>query len=196
MSRRSNREATRMSPRSEEFDPFRLTTAPIEPPPAGWYATPLSVEAAESLGAQARQARQRALAGHRSLFAPQLAELIAGFWLGRDIALDYRSLQATLPADRAAIAEIVYGQLLMTRKLLGAGDRLRHGFRRAVAQLAPDEYLALLRRHELLGALVLTSSPAVPQTLAELLREAGIIRRLERYPIRKHVLHRRDDTLG
>lgn len=185
-----------MSPRPEEFDPFRLTTAPVEPPPAGWYATPLSVEAAECLGAQARQAQQRALAGHRRLFAPQLAELIAGFWLGRNIGLDYRSLQATLPADRAAIAELVYGQLLMTRKLLGAGDRLRQGFRRAVAQLASDEYLALLRRHELLGALVLTSSPAAPQTLAELLREARVIRRLERHPAPRHALHRRDDTLG
>ncbi|MFA7387282.1 MAG: hypothetical protein WCZ87_06430 [Thiohalobacteraceae bacterium] len=185
-----------MSPKPEEFDPFGLVTAPAEPPVAGWYATPLSVEAAESLGAQARQALQRALAGRRSLFAPQLAELIAGFWLGRDIALDYRSLQATLRSDRAALAELVYGQLLMSRKLLGASEHLRQGFRRAVTRLAPAEYLALLRRHDLLEVLVLTSRPAAPQPLAELLREAGVIRRLERGSARRDVLHRHDDTLG
>ena len=185
-----------MSPKPEELDPFRLVTASVEPPVAGWYATPLSVEVAESLGAQARQAQQRALAGRRSLFAPQLAELIAGFWLGRDVALDYRSLQATLRSDRAALAELVYGQLLMSRKLQGAREHLRRGFRRAVTRLAPDEYLALLRRHELLEALALTGSPAAPQTLAELLREAGVIRRLERGSVRRDAGHWHDDTLG
>ena len=187
-----------MSSSHDPFDPFRLTASSVDLPWAGWYATPLSADAAAALQAQARQARQHALAGQRDPFPAQLAELIAGFWLGRAIELDHRSLLATAPHEYRGFVELVYGQLLASRKLTGASTYLQQGFRAAVLlnRLAPADYLALLRRHELLRLLVLTEVGSPPRTLPDLLNEARIIRRLQPSSGRFAIRHRGDDTLG
>ena len=187
-----------MPPTLDQFNPFRLTALPVSLPWSGWYATPLSVDAAADLQAQARQARQRALAGQRDPFSAQLAELVAGYWLGRAIDLNYRSLSATAPHEYRGLVELIYGQLLTSRKLTGAHAYLQQGFRMAARQnrLTPADYLALLRRHELLRALVLTDLGSPPCTLPDLLNEARIIRQLQPPGGRCSFRHRDDDTLG
>ena len=173
-----------------------LPDAPL--PPAGWYAQPLTATAAAGLHAEARRAVQSALADgtarDRSL-AARLAELIAAFWLGRAVALDYRSLIATHPPETVALVELIYGQLLISCKLTGALEHLDRGFSLAVPHLAPAEYFALLRRHELLRVLPLHPQPAAAQTLLDLLTEARVIRRLQPAG-RRPGASSHDDTLG
>lgn len=184
-----------MSVPDHTVDPSHLLQPDAELPRAGWYASPLKAEVAAVLHAQARQAGQRALASGARPLAPRLAELIAGFWLGRDVALDYCSLIATLPPESQALVELVYGQLLISRKLAGALEHLDRGFTLATPQLAPVEYFALLRRHEVLRALPLHTVASVPQTLPDLLTEARVIRRLQPHG-RRRTAHPHDDTLG
>lgn len=177
------------------FDVSLLLQPDAELPWAAWYATPLMPDAATALHAQSRQALQRALTSGSPPLATWLAALVAGFWLGRPVALEYRSLIATLPPESRARVELVYGQLLISRKLTGALEHLGRGFMLAIPQLAPGEYFALLRRHETLRALPLADTASAPQTLADLLTEARVIRRLQPAGHRP-TSPPHDDTLG
>lgn len=164
---------------------------------AVWYAAPLTPAQATELQAQARQLSQRNLASGGSVLAPRLADMIAGFWLGRNVTHDYRSLIATVPEAQQAAVELAYGQLLMSRKQAGAMHHLDRGFELATAALAPAEYFVLLRRHALLRRLALTATGAPPQSLPDLLREARVIQRLQpdgRHP--RDLRNPHDDTLG
>lgn len=187
-----------MSDHDFSIDPCQLLSADASLPRAGWYATPLSQELAAALHAQARQAEQRALSAGMTgdrLLAPRLAVLIAGFWLGRAAELGYRSLIVTQSPEPLALVELVYGQLLISRKLTGALEHLDRGFMLAAPQLTPLDYFAMLRRHELLRALPLQSTASVPQPLHDLLTEARVIRRLQPHG-RRRSGNPHDDTLG
>jgi hypothetical protein len=163
---------------------------------AAWYASPLTEIQAAALQTQARQLQQRTLTSGVSALAPRLADMIAGFWLGRVVAHDHRSLIATSPTTDLAAVELVYGQLLMSRKLASAMWHLDRGFELASATLAPAAYFLLLRRHEQLRNLVLTSAGALPQTLPELLQEARIIQSLQSAGGRqRNRRHPHEDTL-
>lgn len=184
-----------MSVSDPEVDVFQLLVPGNDPPLAGWYAVPLSAPRAGELQILARQAIQRALADSASAELPRLALMIAGFWLGHAVEHDYRSLAATLAPERRALLELIYGQLLISRKCAGALEHLHRGFALAAPGLAPADYFALLRRHELLQALVLSPRGGAAQTLADLLNEARIVRQFGRgrgIPAR----HSPDDTLG
>lgn len=177
-------------------DPFLLVSPYPEPPLAGWYATPLVPAVAAQLLAQARQAQQRQLSEQGSQFAARLAELIACYWQARAITLDYQSLLATAASDQQALVELVYGQLLISRKLSTARAHLKRGFTLATPRFKPAEYFSVLRCHEMLDWLLLTEHAAVPQGLPDLLSEARVIKRLQ--PARKGTPTRygEDDTLG
>ena len=179
-----------------DVDLFLLVTPLAQPPLAGWYATPLAPEVAAQLHSNARQADQRLLAEHGDLFASRLAGLIAGYWQGRTIELDFQSLLATVSPEQQALVEMVYGQLQISRKLSGAREHLKRGFTLATPLLKPVEYFAVLRCHELLGSLVLTERPATAQTLLSLLNEARVIKQLQPAGGRVRHSHRDDDTLG
>ena len=171
-----------MSEHDYSVDVQQLVLPGASLPPAGWYAQPLTATAAAGLHAAARRSVQSALAGGAARgqsLAARLAELIAAFWLGRAVALDYRSLIATHPPEVVALVELIYGQLLISCKLAGALEHLERGFTLAVPQLAPADYFALLRRHELLRALPLHRQPSAAQALPDLLIEARVIRRLQ-----------------
>lgn len=184
-----------MPARHPDLDVFQLLAADFEPPLAGWYATPLVPEHAAELHAQARQAIQRSLTAAGSAALPRLAQLIAGFWLGHAVALEYRSLAATLPPERQALVELIYGQLLISRKRAGAMEHLRRGFAMATSRLAPADYFALLRRHDLLQSLTLSATHAAPLTLPDLLNEARIVRQFKAGR-ETPTGHKPDDTLG
>ena len=151
-------------------------------PLAGWYAQPLTATAAAGLHTAARRSVQSVLArgaARGQPLAARLAELIAGFWLGRTVTHDYRSLAATYPPEAVALVELIYGQLLISRKLTGAWTHLERGFTLAIPQLSPADYFALLRRHELLRMLPLGTEASAARTLPDLLTEARVIRRLQ-----------------
>lgn len=177
-------------------DPFLLVAPSPEPPLAGWYATPLLPAVAAQLQAQARLAQQRQLAGRGTLFTARLAELIACYGLGRAITLDYQSLLATATPDQRALLELVYGQLLISRKLSAARGHLKRGFTLATPRYKPAEYFTVLRCHEMLGWLLLTEQAAVAQSLPDLLNEARVIKQLQPANRGAQARHNEDDTLG
>lgn len=188
-----------MSESEPVVDPSQLLSSAATLPLAGWYAQPLTAAAAAALQAEAARQVQSILTegtapASTRLPAARLAELIAGFWLNRAVALDYRSLIATYPPQSSALIELVYGQLLISCKLKGAFDHLARGFALAVPRLAPADYFVLLRRHELLRALSLHEQPSPAQTLADLLTEARVIRRLQ--PAGRPGGGKHDDTTG
>ncbi len=78
-----------------------------------------------------------------------------------------------------ALAELVYGQLLLSRKLTGAFDHLGAGFSLAGPMMMAEDYLNVRRRHALLRRLELASTPASPHSLDALLVEAAVIVKLE-----------------
>lgn len=178
-----------------DLDVFQLLTPEFAPPLAGWYATPLDGARATELRAQARQAQQRSLAGAGNAELPRLAQLIADYWLGHAVDLDYRSLTVTLAPAHQALVELIYGQLLISRKRAGAMEHLRRGFVLAAPSLAPADYFALLRRHELLQSLVLSGPGAAPVDLPDLLNEARIVKQFSTGRILPSG-HKPGDTLG
>ena len=159
-----------------------------------WYAEPLEPVQAEALLRQAQQAQQHAYRQRLPCTACPFHELIARFWLGRSTDALYERLRRPgNPAHSRALAELISGQLLMSRRLAGAMERLRHGFFLAAPQLPAAEYFQILKRHELLALLPLMTKPASTQTLDALLREARVIQQLRG---RHRVDSNRGDPLG
>lgn len=177
-------------------DPVRWLQSDTDFSLAAWYASPLTQMQAKALETLARRRLQQAMTHKTNSLVPRLADVIAGFWLGRDVRHDYRSLMATLPEPQRATIELVYGQLLMSCKRSAAMLHLERGFERATAALAPGAYFVLLRRHTLLSYLVLTPTGVPPQTLADLLQEARVIKRLGVGGVPRGAKHPHDDTLG
>jgi hypothetical protein len=184
-----------MSAPVSDSEAFMLLAPGFDPPLAGWYATPVARARAVELHAESHQAEQRALAGAGDASLPRLARLVATYWLDGSVELDYRSLAVTLPPARRALVELIYGQLLISRKRVGALEHLRRGFTLAAPALAPADYFALLRRHELLQSLVLTAAGFPPQDLPDLLNEARIVRQFGPGGAPRPA-HKPDDTLG
>lgn len=153
-------------------------------PWAGWYAQPMASAAASQLSRQLREAEQAAFAANASAFVPRLGLLITGYWQHRAVELDYRSLQATCRPEQGPLVELVYGQLLISCKRSGAYAHLQRGFQAAASQIPATDYFTLLKRHELLQWLPLTAAGVAPATLADLLTEAKVIKRLQEKPRR------------
>lgn len=167
---------TRRDPASELGDP---DPARHELRLSAWYARPLDPGAAAALLATAHAQLHRPRATLRPAFPWLLWRLVARFWLGRCVEADRRNLPAAARDGRdRALADLVYGQLLMSRKLERAPRYLEAGFHALVPWLTAREYLQVLRRHERLGDLVLRPSPSPPRDLETLLIEAAVIRRL------------------
>lgn len=167
-----------------------------EPLPLGaWYADPLSPEAAAALLDQVHERRRRAHQQGAACRNCGIYELVARFWLERPIAGQYETQRSVSPSARErALLDLIMGQLRMSRRLVGAMELLQQGFFAAAPYLQAREYFELLRRHELLAHLPLGERPAPPRSLAELLTEAAVIRRL-RGPGGRPA-GRRDDTVG
>jgi len=141
-----------------------------------WYADPLPPAAAGRF-ARERQAARRRAAGDRP--EDRLLDLLARFHAGKAVEPDYRTLAALWHDDRpAALLELVYGQLLASRGLPGAGAHLDRGFGRAAHLLAPAAYFRVMKRHDLLRLLPTRPQPAAARSLEDLLTEARVIRRL------------------
>ena len=163
---------------------------------AAWYGEPLAASDARRVCAEAERLLRSQLCAGRPVFQLQLMQLLGRYWMGNSILLGYRHLAASTGAQRdRALLEIVFGQLLMSRKQRPALSHLDSGFRLAADYIEATDYLLLVRRHDLLRHIPLSDKAAVPQGLESLLAEAAVIRQLrgaERYACR--VSHH--DTLG
>ncbi len=164
---------------------------------ADWYATPLTTAEAGAWLSATQQAIQQRLRDGASCFPLQLLLQICHFWLDELHRPAFETLPHPAGSDRhAALPDLVYGQLLASRKLRPAGVYLSRGFRHAAPFLEPAEYFRVLGEHELLAGLPLSDRPAAPLDLPALLNEAAVIRRLQgadrRLPVWPHHL----DTLG
>lgn len=157
------------------FPVFRRDQLPL----GGWYADPLGYPQARTLRQQAHRALQQTCAAGEDSFKAHLLGLVADYWLGHPVEVVHRGLAHTATDDyRHALADLVFGQLLMSRKCNGAARWLDAGFARAANLFRADEYFRVLKRHTVLRALVLTDRPAPAQPLAFLLEEATVISRL------------------
>lgn len=147
---------------------------------SAWYAEPLDDHQAHRLLTEAQRQQQRAHRQRRSCSACPFHELIARFWLGRSTdALYDHLMHDPRVTRRQALAQLISGQLLMSRRLRGAMERLRNGFFLAAPHLQAAEYFQILKRHELLALLPLLAQPGKPQGLESLLREARVIQQLQ-----------------
>ncbi len=143
-----------------------------------WYAEPLTPPAAEALLTDADRRRRN---GRRSpCHVCGLMELVARYWLGQAVDPLYQDLQVRLrrTTHGRALLELMYGQLLASRRLAGAFDHLDQGFEIAHRLFTPGDYLTVMNRHQRLRALPLSTEPLPPEPLEGLLVLAEVVRRL------------------
>ncbi len=163
---------------------------------AAWYGEPLAFSDAGRLCAEAERLLRSRLCAGRPVFQLQVMQLLGRYWMGYSTSLGYLHLAASTSAQRdRALLEIVFGQLLMSRKQHPALRHLDSGFRLAADHIEAGDYFLLVRRHDLLRQIPLSEKAAAPQGLQSLLAEAAVIRQLrgaERYAC--GVSHH--DTLG
>lgn len=156
----------------------------------------MSVEEARAMLGQAHTALQAAYRSGADGLDCRIQMMIARYWLGDAINSDYRNL---VVFDRLAIAlvELVYGQLLMSKKLKGAMDYLDAGFEHATELVEASEYFSLRERHRLLAHIPLSERPSLPRDMRSLLTEARVIERLKISNSQQRVLtFDPSDTIG
>lgn len=166
---------------------------------AEWHADPRPHASAYAAWRRALRSGGRKVGDGRGL-PPDLQALVARFWAGRPVVPAYQTLVAQSPPGEPsrALVELVYGQLLMSRKLTGARGHLEAGFDMARSWFSARDYFTVLKRHQLLARLPLTEAGSAPRTLADLLTEARVVARLEGTPgpARRGPVSGREDTLG
>lgn len=175
----------------------KLLIADVQGSLDNWWADPLDRDLAEALLAEVRRALQQAYALGSSGDALRILEIIALFWLQRPVGHLYSSLHAT-PGNQLqhSLLELVYGQLLLSRRQAGAVEHLDAGFRLAAELLEAESYFALMKRHDLLRHLTPSTHPVEPQPLNELLVEARVIQRLNGRGTHRKISSHKADTLG
>jgi hypothetical protein len=161
-----------------------------------WYGEPLDTGDAEHLYARTEKALMARLCAGLPVFHLQVMQLLCHYWMDVSILLEYRQLMALASGKRdRALLELVYGQLLLSKRRNPALQHLDHGFRLAAGYLEAQDYFPLVRRHELLRYLPLSDAGVAPQGLQSLLAEAAVIRQLQ--GARRHTCSGSHyDTLG
>lgn len=145
-----------------------------------WYATPLTDSQLAQLLSACQQELQTRLCNGGSCFALHVLQLVCRFRQQAGVELAYQQLRTSAQdVSEQALLELVYGQLLTSRKMTGAHRHLADGFSLAAPVLSSTEYFQLVRRHELLGWLALSDVASAPQALAALLAEAAVIKKLQ-----------------
>ncbi len=145
-----------------------------------WYGEPLDSGDAERLYAETEKVLMHRLCAGLPVFHLQVIQLLCHYWMDVYHLLEYRQLTA-LPTGKRdrALLELVYGQLLLSRRQKPALQHLDHGFRLAAGYLEATDYFLLVRRHELLRYIPLSDAGGTPQGLQSLLAEAAVIRQLQ-----------------
>ena len=147
---------------------------------SGWYADPVSKDTARTLTGIAQSGLRSRLCEGGDCSQLHVLLLACHFWMGDSVELDYEQLAASAGSGRErALLELVYGQLLISCKYRHALQHLASGFSLAVDHLGTSEYFFLVRQHELLAYLPVSSRPSAPLDLESLLTEARVIKRLQ-----------------
>jgi hypothetical protein len=125
--------------------------------------------------------------------------MLAQYWLGHSIHDAYLMLQPAVARSTRgrALLELLYGQLLLSRRLAAGMAHLEQGFRLAANLFAAGDYLQVMNRHNLLRQLPLSDTPTEAETLEALLTSARVIERM-RQPdgTRQAYRHNPKDTYG
>ena len=179
-------------------DPLQLLLSGQSVTLGSWIAEPVPGQYAAACLAGIQHKLQSSLVDRYSDFPLRLAELVMHYWCGQDVEPLFRNMLVLHRAQREqAQLKLGYGQLLMARKHAPARDYLDSGFELAAHLLEPEEYFLVLKRHALLGQLQLLPTPSAPDSLAALLTEAKVIRRLNgRANTALLKQNRHQDTLG
>jgi hypothetical protein len=146
-----------------------------------WYVTPMdTTEATAMLQAAGSRHADGLRRGHSSLCC-RLRMMQARYWLNQDIRQDFEQLQHAVSGSRhaQALLELLYGQLLISRRLHGANEHLLQGFVIARDLFNAADYFRVLKRHQLLARLPLSHTPARPETLSQLLATARVIEQFQ-----------------
>ncbi len=162
-----------------------------------WYADPMHYDQARYVQMVVQQALQLAYSRGQTGVGLQLLDIITRYSLSRPVEHLVASLSATLQTPgQLALLNLVYGQLLASRKQPSAMRWLEAGFRLAADLLDAEAYFDLLRRHALLRHLHSGPGTAETHSLESLLTEARVIQQLDRSGTRPRVVGRSADTLG
>jgi hypothetical protein len=164
---------------------------------AAWYGEPLAVADAERLLTNTEKALRIRLCAGLPVYPLHVLQLLLRYWLDSNLLPEYPQLAtaATGKRDRALL-EIVYGQLLLSRRQWPALQHLDRGFRLAAGYLEATDYFLLVRRHDLLRHIPLADTPVAPQGLQALLAEAAVIRQLQGTARRHPCSASHHDTIG
>lgn len=146
-----------------------------------WHANPLSAAEATRLARQAEYRLQQHPANHHTCFINTLMQLIAD-WQTEQVDRDglERAFIYTISRRQLALAHLVVGQLLMSRKMSDALVHLNRGLYYADGLIKPVDYFTVYNRHEELRSLLLSTDGQAPQALEVLLNEARVIQQLNR----------------
>jgi len=163
---------------------------------AAWYGEPVSPADAVCLYTDTEKALRSRLCAGLPAFQLHVLQLLGHFWMDVSISLEYQQLATSANGQRdRALLEIVYGQLLLSRRQRPALEHLDRGFRLAAGYLDASDYFLLVRRHDLLRHIPLSATQAAPQGLQSLLAEAAVIRQLQG-AVRHTCRDTRQDTIG
>lgn len=164
-----------------------------------WYADPLSPDEARDVLAQSEEReKQRKRHGGNTLSC-RMQKMIARYWIGENIHDEYRMLKpaASRSAHGRVLLELIYGQLLLSRRLLDGLPHLEEGFRLGANLFAAGDYLQVMNRHRLLHQLPLSTSQAEAEPLDALLTAARVIERMKQTSRkRRQYSHDPKDTYG
>ena len=145
-----------------------------------WYADPLSPERAAELLAlsEERENRKKRQGGNPLL--SRIQRMLANFWLGGDIHDSYQMLKpsAARSAHGKALLELIYGQLLLSRRIAAGLPHLDKGFRLATPLFSAGDYLEVMNRHRLLRQLPLTDEAGMAESLEMMLTASRVIERM------------------
>ncbi len=166
---------------------------------AGWYADPLPAAVNGALQQAARGRMQAAYERGDTDFAANAQWIAARCLHAGKLVAEAHTLAADADGpEQQAFSQLLLGQLLLGMRLNGGMKRLDQGFRMAANLLPAADYFRVLARHEALRRLPLYDRARPLQALADLLREAGVIERLQGPQAGKRPHSRADgkDTLG
>lgn len=166
---------------------------------ARWYAEPLNHNDAQALLEVSQRREQALLKRHGRSYLSPLLKLVALHWLGErtDEYYHYLTSQHSGSTHLQILKPLLYGQLLMSRRLDGAMQYLDEAFLHARLLLRPDDYFTLMKRHQVLKRIPLSDKGARPESLTELLTTASVIERMQDNPEkRKGFWYDPNDTYG
>jgi len=175
-------------------------TRQIPPLPAAlglWYANPMDEATARRLLLHGQRRVQQAHRDGDSDLYGELEQLLARFALAEAVGaqLDFLVQAAGDPGKRGLLL-LLQGQLLISRRLDGAMDKLEQGFELARDVFLAGDFFVVMKRHELLAELPLLPQPRPQTDLSALLSEASAIRRLRGPRGARRWRHDGGDTLG